>query len=206
MDRLPPGWDAGVAESVKALTERMGKSYETLTLSLPSLPQPVTAVVDRAKRAAVSRWLEAPPRQEERTVVGRLEDLLGHNRRIARLYELDNTVWECHFDQAHDRMLAENWLGLVVLEGKAVIEGEKRSLIVTGPVRRVTPASIADERGDFWQPLTFEEFARWQGAEPVSDFDSWLGSLPIISEEEADGFYEQLAASREARRAFERRG
>lgn len=204
--QLPQGWDEGVLESVRALTDRIGKSYETLTLSVPTLPQPLTAVVDRAKRAAVIQWLEAPPRQEERVVVGRLEDPLGHNRRIGRLYQSDNSVWECYFDQTHDRLLAENWLGLVALEGQAVIEGGRRTLIVTGPIRKVGASPGADEYGSFWQPVAFEELARRQGVEPISDFNSWLSSLPTISEEEADGFYDQLAASREERRELERQG
>lgn len=202
-ESLPEGIDLGVLEAVEKLGVRLGSHFDGIELRWIQNGSSRGVLYDQPKRDAVHRWLKRPLREERRTVVGRLEDLLGHNRRVAILYEPNNTKWECHFEGDEVvPQLGQSWLGLVKLTGKAVFEDERRTLIVDQPIENVVGRGEAVAEP---ARVRLERRAREQGFTPIDDIGSWLDSFspPSLEEGEAD-LYSTIVALRGEERARER--
>lgn len=204
---LPEGVDRGVMEALDKLGKKIGRGLDAIEMTFTSVSEDaprVHATFDEPKRRIVESWLESPERETYREIVGRLDDLLGHNRRVGNLFEADGTKWECHFSEDQVPELGSAWLGLVKLYGRAVEQDDRRTLVVEGPIVAVEAPVDARNRNAPTIGL-LEDKARTQGFEPINDVEEWLKSFPpIVLEEGESDLHEAILELRAEERKRER--
>lgn len=136
------------------------------------------------------------------TIIGRLEELNGHDGLTGRLWEPDGTKWLCRFQADHLPLISMAWMRTAKIIGRTVQpEGAERAIDVESLVLVDEPVTEArSPAASFWHSQSLDELAAQQGISAVSDLDEISALWP--ADDEAEDLLRHVMNERRLRRSL----
>lgn len=200
---LPPGFDAGVLESVESLGGALEHGIERLEFALETEVGIRRSTYNARVRERVGAMRTLPPDPERCSVNGRLETLSGHDALGGQLWQADGTRWVCTFKPEHIESLASAWMSIVTLYGKGRFDEKAshgRIEVDRLVVEDAHPGAAAEEEWPFWTSMSLDEIAAQQGVSPIAALDDLTADWPEDAYPDEDPLAEVLH-DRSTRRA-----
>lgn len=136
------------------------------------------------------------------TIIGRLEELNGHDGLTGRLWESDGTKWLCRFRADHMPLISMAWMRTAKIIGRTVqADGAERAIDVESLVLLEEPGAEArPPAASFWHSQSLDELAAQQGISAVSDLDAISAFWP--ADDEAEELLRHVMNERRLRRSL----
>lgn len=136
------------------------------------------------------------------TIIGRLEELNGHDGLTGRLWESDGTKWLCRFRADQMPLILTAWMRTAKIIGRSgQAEEAERTIDVESPVVVEEPAAKAPApAASFWHSQSLDELAAQQGISAVSDLAEFSALWP--ADDEAEDLLRHVVNERRLRRTL----